>query len=59
MAADSDPQDAFWEAIRVVEEHLAAQVHSSMGRVGTRHEQRHVHEVVGGLLARQATSLAS
>ena len=55
MAADSDSQDVAWEAIRTFEEHLAAQVHHRWDVWAREHEQRHVHEVVGGLLARQAT----
>ena len=55
MAADSDPEDVVWEAIRGFKEHLATQVHRRWDVGAREHEQRHVHEVVGGLLARQAT----
>ena len=55
MAADSDPQFAFWEVVGAFQGHLVAQVHSRWDVWAHGHEQRHVHEVVGGLLARQAT----
>ena len=55
MVVDSDRQDAFWEAIRAFEEHLAAQVHNRWDMWAREHEQRHVYEVVVGLLARQGT----
>ena len=55
MATLTDPTDAFWEAIQAFVEHLATQVHSRWAVWAHGHEQRHGHEVVGGLLARQAT----
>ncbi len=55
MAADSDPQDTFGEAILAFQEHVVAQVHHRWDVWAHGHEQRHVHEVVVGLLARQAT----
>ena len=55
MATDSNPTAAFWQAIHNFVEHLAAQVHARWDVWAHGHEKRHVHEVVGGLLARQAT----
>lgn len=55
MPADSDPTATFWEAIHAFTEHLAAQVRDRWVVWAREHENRHVHEVVGGLLARQAT----
>ena len=55
MTTESDPTGAFWQAIVAFVEHLAAQVHDRWAVWARGHEKRHVHEVVGGLLARQAT----
>ena len=55
MTTESDPTGAFWQAIDAFVEHLAAQVHDRWAVWAHGHEKRHVHEVVGGLLARQAT----
>ena len=55
MATDSDPTDAFWQAIHAFVEHLAAQVHDRWAAWAKGHEKRLIHEVVCGLLARQAT----
>ena len=55
MATLTAPTDAFWQAIDAFVEHLATQVHHRWDAWAREHEQRHVHEVVGGLLARQAT----
>ena len=55
MATDSDPTAPFWQAIHKFVEHLAAQVHARWDVWAHGHEKRHIHEVVGGLLARQAT----
>ena len=46
---------AFWQPIEAFVDHLKAQVDIRWRYWTTNHEQRHVHEVVGGLLARQAT----
>ena len=58
MVTDSDPTHAFWQAIHAFVEHLAAQVHERWAVWAQGHEKRHVHEVVGGLLARQAALAA-
>ena len=58
MTTDADATAAFWQAIHTFVEHLAAQVHGRWTVWAREHEKRHVHEVVGGLLARQA-ALAS
>ena len=55
MATESDPTDAFWQAIHAFVAHLAAQVHDRWAVWARGHEKRHIHEVVGGLLARQAS----
>ena len=55
MATDSDPTALFWQAIHAFVDHLAAQVHGRWAVWAQGHEKRHVHEVVGGLLARQAS----
>ena len=55
MATDSDASVAFWQAIHVFVEHLASQVDNRWAAWAHGHEKRHVHEVVGGLLARQAS----
>ena len=55
MATDSDASVAFWQAIHVFVEHLASQVDNRWAVWAHGHEKRHVHEVVGGLLARQAS----
>ena len=55
MATGSDPTKVFWQAIHVFMDHLAAQVSSRWAAWAKGHENRHIHEVVGGLLARQAT----
>ncbi len=55
MAADAGLSDAFWQAIDAFKEHLAAQVNDRWTVWAHNHEKRHVHEVVRGLLARQAT----
>ena len=55
MKTDPDPTDVFWQAIHAFVEHLAAQVHDRWAVWAQGYEERHVHEVVGGLLARQAT----
>ena len=54
MQKDSDPSEAFWQAIHTFVEHLAAQVNDRWAAGAPWHLKRHVHEVVGGLLARQA-----
>lgn len=41
--------------LKLFVEHVNAQVHKRWGLWTKQHEQRHIHEVVGGLLARQAT----
>ena len=58
MTTDPDPTGVFWRAIHTFVEHLATQVHARWDRWAKGHEKRHVHEVVGGLLARQATLAA-
>ena len=45
----------FWRPLEEFVEHLRAQVSVRWEFWATNHEQRQVHEVVGGLLARQAT----
>ena len=55
MATDSDSEAALSQAIRAFVEHLAAQVDGRWAVWAHGHEKRHIHEVVGGLLARQAT----
>ena len=55
MATDIDSKAALSQAIRAFVEHLAAQVHDRWADWAHGHEKRHIHEVVGGLLARQAT----
>ncbi len=52
---DFDPTEAFWKAINAFVEYLSAQVHDRWAVWAQGHENRHVHEVMGGLLARQAT----
>ena len=46
---------AFWQPLEAFVEHLESQVQERWRFWATNHEQRHVHEVIGGLLARQAT----
>ena len=58
MATGPDPTDVFWQAIHAFVEHLAEQVHARWDMWAKGHDKRHVHEVVGGLLARQATLAA-
>ena len=58
MATGPDPTDVFWQAIHAFVEHLADQVHARWDMWAKGHDKRHVHEVVGGLLARQATLAA-
>lgn len=55
MATLTDPTDAFWQAIHAFVEYVATQVQSRWAVWAHEHDQRHEHEVVGGLLARQAT----
>ena len=55
MATDPDPTNVFWRAIHIFVGHLAAQVSNRWAAWAHGHEKRHIHEVVGGLLARQAT----
>ena len=55
MVTDPDPTTAFWRAIHNFVEHIATQVHARWDVWAHGHEKRHIHEVVGGLLARQAT----
>ncbi len=55
MATPTDSTDAFWQAIHAFVEYLSTQVHRRWDEWAHEHEQRHGHEVVGGLLARQAT----
>ena len=52
---DSDPTDAFWQAIHAFVEHLATQVQVRWEEWAHGLEKRHAHEVVSGLLARQAS----
>lgn len=52
------PETAFWQALEVFIEHLGVQVDRRWEIWGRGSESRHVHEVVGGLLARQATLAA-
>ena len=58
MTTGPEPTDAFWQAIHTFVEHVVAQVHARWDQWAKGHEKRHVHEVVGGLLARQATLAA-
>ncbi len=55
MTASPEHLDPLWRAIHVFGEHLSAQVHDRWTAWVKGGEERHVHEVVGGLLARQAT----
>ena len=55
MPTDSEPGAAFRRAIDNFVEHVAAQVHDRWAVWAQGHRKRHIHEVVGGLLARQAT----
>ena len=58
MTTGSNSTDVFWQATHTFVEHIAAQVHTRWDRWAKGHEKRHIHEVVGGLLARQATLAA-
>ena len=55
MTIDSKLNAAFWQAIQAFVEHLDSQVQKRWLAWAQGHENRHIHEVVGGLLARQAT----
>lgn len=55
MAEGSDPTEVFWEAVDVFRERLTSQLHDRWAMWLHGHEKRIVHEVVGGLLARQIT----
>ena len=55
MSEASDPTVTFWQAINTFIEHITAQVNDRWTAWAHGHEKRHVHEAVGGLLARQAT----
>ena len=55
MAEGMDSTAVFWRAIHVFRTHVSEQVHTRWRVWAHRHEKRHVHEVVLGLLARQAT----
>ncbi len=55
MAIESDPMAVFWEAIDAFVGYLNSQLHDRWAMWTHGHEKRLVHEVVGGLLARQAT----
>ena len=58
MTTDADPTAVFWRSIYAFVEHLATQVQARWAVWAKGHEMRHVHEVIGGLLARQATLAA-
>ena len=55
MAAESDPSETFWQAINAFSDNLAEQITERWAAWASNHENRHEHEVVGALLARQAT----
>ena len=55
MVTDSDPTETFWQAIHAFVRHLATQVQVRWEAWAHGYEKRHVHEVVCGLLARQAS----
>ena len=55
MPKDTDPTNAFRSAISAFTDNLASQVHDRWVAWVITHENRHVDEVVGGLLARQVT----
>ena len=55
MTTGSEPLDPYWRAIHAFVEHVAAQVHDRWSKWRQGNQERHVHEVVCGLLARQAT----
>ena len=55
MTTDPDLSGSVEQVIENFVEHVSAQVHNRWAVWAMGHEQRLVHEVVGGLLARQAT----
>lgn len=55
MPTDADPNTIFWESLHTFVDHLASRVEARWTAWAHGHENRLVHEVVGGLLARQAT----
>ena len=53
--AEPDQNEVFWEMIRKLVENLAAHVHSRSELWSQSQESKYVQEVLGGILARQAT----
>lgn len=58
MTANPDPNTVFWQAIETFVEHFISRVKARWEQWAIGHERRYVHEVVVGLLARQATLVA-
>ncbi len=55
IATESNTQDLFGQAVIAFVEHIEGQVHRRWTVWTQEYDKRHIHEVVGGLLARQAT----